>query len=196
MSLGVRRLCSLLPGLLGLAALLGCDHEMQDQPRYDALETGPLFEDGMADRRPVPGTVPRGHLGGDELLVTGMLDGRPADVVPFAITAEVLERGRERYDIFCAVCHDRAGTGRGIVVRRGFQQPPSLHEERLREVPLGHFVDVMRRGFGVMPPYSQQLPPRDRWAVAAYMRALQLSQGAVIEDLPEEDRRRLAGEGR
>jgi len=127
--------------------------------------------------------------------VTGLVGGKPAAAFPFPMTRDLLERGRERYDIFCAPCHGAAGHGRGMVVRRGFKPPPSFHDDRLREARPGHFVDVITRGFGAMPDYAAQLPPPDRWAVTAYVRALQLSQGAKVEDLPPEDRRRIE-EGR
>jgi mono/diheme cytochrome c family protein len=113
--------------------------------------------------------------------------------LPVALTRELLLRGRQRYEIFCAPCHDRTGSGAGMVVRRGYRPPPSLHIDRLRDAPIGQLYDVMTRGLGAMPDYAQQVPPADRWAIAAYIRALQLSQRATIQDVPEPERRRLEG---
>jgi hypothetical protein len=168
---------------------------MMDQPRHEPLEASPFFPDGRAARPLVPGTVPRGHLQDDPLLETGWIDGKPAEVFPFPVTAKVLERGRERYGIFCTPCHDRAGYGRGMIVQRGFRAPSSFHIDRLREIPAGHFVDVITRGFGAMPSYKNRIPPSDRWAITAYVRALQLSQQAPLSDVPEAERRRLLGGG-
>jgi mono/diheme cytochrome c family protein len=154
---------------------------MHDQPKYEPLEATTFFDDGMSARPPVPGTVARGSLGGDELFLTGKVGGQPAPVFPYPVTREMVDRGQERYDIFCAPCHDRVGTGRGMVVRRGYREPPSLHIERLRAAPPGHFFDVITNGFGAMPDYRAQIPPADRWAIVAYVRALQLSQHAPAE---------------
>jgi mono/diheme cytochrome c family protein len=109
------------------------------------------------------------------------------------LTRELLSRGQQRYEIFCTPCHDRIGAGQGMVVRRGYRPPPSLHVERLRDAPVGHFYDVMTRGLGAMPDYAQEIPPEDRWAIAAYVKALQLSQHAVVADLTAEDRKRVPG---
>ena len=128
----------------------------------------------------------RGHLNEDEHLHTGRVDGSFAESFPFEVTKETLKRGQERYEIFCATCHDRAGTGNGMIVKRGYKQPPSLHEDRLRDSAPGYFFHVMTQGFGIMPSYRYQLNPEDRWAVAAYIQALQLSQNATIDDVPDE----------
>lgn len=164
----------------------GSSQMMAEGPRYEPLE-------GAVRRAPVPGTVARGHLDDNELLSTGMLEGREADVMPFLATRNVLDRGRERFDIFCSPCHGRDGYGEGVIVQRGFTPPPSFHTDQLRRHPLGHFVRVMTLGYGAMPQYAKQLSARDRWAIAAYIRALQLSQHAVLADLPASTRARFGG---
>ena len=164
--------------MLGL--VVGCRQDMHDQPKYKPLRASRFFDDGRASRPLVEGTVARGHLHEDE-----------APVPP--VTRALLVRGRERYDIFCAVCHDRAGTGRGMIVERGFKQPPSFHIDRLRQVPDRYVVDVIGKGFGVMPSYAQQIRIADRWAIAAYVRALQLSQQATLADVPAAERALLEG---
>jgi mono/diheme cytochrome c family protein len=179
----------------GLLALAGCRQDMHDQPRYEAYEASAFFKDGRASRPPVPGTVARGHLREDALLHTGRVGAAFAETFPFPVTREVLARGRERYDIYCSPCHDRVGTGRGMIVQRGYKQPSSFHVERLRALPPGYFFQVVTQGFGVMPGYAAQVPPRDRWAIVAYVRALQLSQHAAVADLPPGERARLAAAG-
>ena len=174
--------------LVALAVLgSGCEirKAMYDQPRYEALQTTEFFGDARSARALVAGTIPRGFLRADAHLYTGMVDGKPADTFPFPITAADLARGRERFNIYCTPCHDQAGTGNGLVVQRGFKVPPSYHIARLREAPPGYFFDVMTRGFGQMSDYSAQIKPEDRWRIAAYVRALQLSQNAKMEDVPE-----------
>ncbi|HKY31598.1 MAG TPA: cytochrome c [Candidatus Polarisedimenticolia bacterium] len=173
------------------AAMAGCRQDMHDQPRYEPLEQSAFFPDGRSSRHLVEGTVPRGGLQADGVFATGKQDGVLAASFPMPVDRALLERGRERYDIFCSPCHDRLGTGQGMIVQRGFRVPPSMHIDRLRQAPPGHFVDVMTSGFGAMPDYRAQIPAADRWAITAYIRALQLSQHAPIESLPEEERRRL-----
>jgi mono/diheme cytochrome c family protein len=124
------------------------------------------------------------------------VNGQLADTFPFPVTAEVLSRGRERFDIFCSPCHDRTGSGDGMIVRRGYKRPPSYHIDRLRDMPAGYFFDVTTNGFGAMSDYRSQIPERDRWAIVAYVRALQLSQHAAIEDVPPSERPKLEGGGR
>jgi cbb3-type cytochrome c oxidase subunit III len=177
--------------MLGMWLLAGCRQDMHDQPRYKPLEANPFFEDGRAARPLVPGTVARGYLRTDTHFYTGKVDGKLVDTLPFPVTRALLERGRERYEIYCAPCHDRVGSGQGIVVRRGFRQPPALHIDRLREAPVGYFFDVISSGFGAMADYAAEIPPRDRWAIAAYVRALQLSQHATLADMPAELREQL-----
>lgn len=185
----------LLAGCLGLGLFaLGCQQQMANQPRYDPLEASDFFADGRSARPLVEGTVARGHLRLDEHFYTGKINGQLATTFPFPVTPAVLDRGQERFNIYCTPCHDRLGTGLGMVVRRGYRQPPSYHIERLRSAPAGHFFDVMTRGFGAMPDYAAQIPPRDRWAIAAYIRALQLSQSATLDDVPPPQRATLAEE--
>ncbi len=174
-------------------SLSACQQQMADQPRYKPLARSEFFGDERSARPLVEGTVARGHLNADELFYNGTVNGKPADTFPFPITKEVLLRGQERFNIFCAPCHDRAGTGQGMIVRRGFRPPPSYHIDRLREAPVGHFFAVITHGFGVMPDYAAQVPVRDRWAIIAYVRALQLSQNATIADVPEKQRAALLG---
>ena len=169
----------------------GCRRDMQDQPKYIPLRASSFFPDDRSARPLVQGTVARGHLNDDTLLETGKIGDDDATVFPFAVDARVLSRGRERYDIYCSPCHGRTGGGDGMIVRRGFRHPPSYHDERLRNAPVGHFVDVMTNGFGAMADYRQQVEPRDRWAIAAYIRALQLSEHATMADVPDSERGRL-----
>jgi len=171
----------------------GCRQDMHDQPRYEPLTKSDFFGDARSERPPVEGTVARGQLREDDHFYRGRVNGELATTLPVEITAELLARGRQRYDIYCSPCHDRIGRGRGMVVQRGFRPPPSLHDERLRAAPPGHFFDVMTNGFGAMSSYASQVPVRDRWAIVAYIRALQLSQNARIDDVPESERAALAG---
>ena len=164
---------------------------MADQPRYDPLQKSDFFGDQRSARPIIEGTVPRGRLDADEHFYTGKVGGKPADAFPFTVTREVLARGRERFDIFCAPCHDRIGNGQGMIVRRGYRAPPSFHIDRLRQAPAGHFFDVMTHGFGAMSDYAGQLAPEDRWAVTAYIRALQLSQRATLAEVPQPERGKL-----
>jgi len=176
--------------VLVLAALAAaCSQKMQEQPRCEPLGPSRLFADGRCARDPVPGTVARGAAH-DPL---AGFDPR-SDRLPVPLSATLLARGRERYDIYCSPCHDRAGTGGGMIVQRGYTAPPSFHADRLRQAPVGHFVDVMTRGWGAMPPYAAQVPAADRWAIAAYIRALQRSQHARLDDVPPEERGRLTAE--
>ncbi len=172
-----------------LGIVLGaCQQKMADQPRYKPLQKSALFDDQRASRPLVEGTVAHGHLDDDEQLYSGKLGGELATTFPFSIDGRALQRGRERYDIFCSPCHDRLGMGQGMIVRRGYRPPPSFHIERLRAAPPGHFFDVMSHGFGAMPDYAAQIPARDRWLIAAYIRTLQLSQNAAIADVPDAER--------
>jgi mono/diheme cytochrome c family protein len=177
--------------VVALSALLaaGCSDKgsyqlMAAQPRYEPLEAGPRDGLGVA-RHPPAGTVARGHLQLDALLYTGMADGQPAVILPFPASRAVLARGHERFNIYCAPCHGEDGYGRGPIVQRGFSPPPSLHADRLRQAPVGHIFRVATLGYGAMPEYAKQTTPEDRWAIAAYVRALQLSQHASIADIPD-----------
>jgi mono/diheme cytochrome c family protein len=179
----------LLAGCLALGFLAaGCQQQMADQGRYEPLEASDFFNDRRSARPQVAGTVARGQLRTDEHFYTGKVNGQLAATFPFAVTAEVLDRGQERFNIYCAPCHDQLGTGLGMVVRRGYRQPPSFHDERLRTVAVGYFYDVMTNGFGAMPDYAAQISPRDRWSIAAYVRALQLSRSATLADVPPGER--------
>ena len=164
---------------------------MHDQPRLEPFEETSLFADGRSARPRVPGTVARGERDLDRHFVEGRVGSELADAFPMEVTRETLVRGRERYDIFCSACHDRAGTGRGIVVARGLKQPPSFHVERLRAARPGYFFDVITRGFGAMYDLADRIPPADRWAIVAYVRVLQRSQNARLEDVSPEERKRL-----
>jgi len=171
----------------GVAA---CDN-MKDQANLRPMVASRQFPDG-ASSRPLPAhTVARGQPAVNDPLITGFRDGVELAHSPVAFTPELLARGRERFNIYCAVCHGEDGYGTGIVVRRGFPAPPSLHDERLRQTPDGHVFDVMTRGFGVMLPYVDRIEPRDRWAIVGYVRALQRSQHATLVDVPESQRRQL-----
>lgn len=180
-----------LAAVCAIALAAGCRRDMQVQPRYNPYDASSFFDDGRSIRQPVPGTVARGHLHLDELLYTGKINGKEADEFPFPITRADLERGRQRYNIYCSPCHDYTGSGRGMIVLRGFPQPPSFHMDRLRQAPAGHFVDVITNGLGVMYPYADRVGPEDRWRIAAYIRALQLSQDAGISDVPASARGQL-----
>lgn len=169
----------------------GCHRDMRDQPRYEPLEASSFFSNDMASRPLVEGTVARGHLNEDEVFFTGKEGDQFVLEVPLEINRELLERGEQRFNIYCSVCHDRTGNGDGMIVQRGFRKPPSLHLERLRNAPAGHFFDVMTNGFGAMPSFRIQVPPQDRWAIAAYIRVLQMSQQASLDDVPPEERAKL-----
>jgi len=176
--------------LIGLAAaaLAGCRQDMHDNPRYEPLEATTFFADGRSSRAFVANTVARGTLREDTHLYQGRVNGQLATTFPMPVTAQVMARGQERFNVFCAPCHGRMGTGNGMVVQRGFRAPPSYSEERLRNAPIGYFFDVMTNGFGAMQDYAAQIPVQDRWAIAAYIRALQFSQNARIEDVPTDHR--------
>ena len=184
-----------LPSLLALAALAlalpGCRQDMHNQAKYRPFAHNAFFDDQRASRPLVAGVVPRGHLDEDEVFYTGVSNGAPAATNPLGSGRAVLQRGQERFDIYCSPCHDRTGSGEGMIVQRGYKQPPSFHDPRLRAVPDGYFFQVMTNGFATMPSYAAQVPPRDRWAIVAYIRALQLSQNATLADVPEGDRAAL-----
>jgi len=165
---------------------------MHNQPKYKPLRETVYYPDHRSARPLVPGTVARGQLRADIAFNTGLgTNQQPVTALPFPLTRKVLERGRERFNIYCAPCHSEIGDGNGLIVQRGYLRPPSFHDERLRRAPLGHFVDVTTNGLGGMPDYSEQVSPTDRWNIAAYIRALQLSQSATIADIPEDQRPNL-----
>jgi cytochrome c5 len=170
----------------------GCTQHMAVQPYQRPYTASEVFSDGTS-ARPLPAdTVARGHTADDALLLTGKdATGQDSTVFPFPITRDVLNRGRDRFEIYCVPCHGYTGDGDGLVVQRGFNPPPSYHSDRLRQAPVGHFFDVVSNGFGAMPSYASQLSVDDRWAVVAYIRALQLSQHASLDDLPSDARAQL-----
>ena len=195
------RLLGISTLVVGLALSLGCRQDMHDQAKYEPLEANPMFANDMASRPLVANTVPRGFLREDTAFYTGLDDGnQPLDAFPMMALRErwlhgetlsdtemnraLLLRGKKRFDTFCTPCHDSVGSGNGAIVQRGFKRPPSLHDDRLREALPGYFVNVMTEGFGQMSSYAPQISPQDRWAVAAYIRALQLSQNARLAELP------------
>jgi mono/diheme cytochrome c family protein len=179
--------------LFSLSFLSACDPGMTDEGRIKPLEASSFFADGRSARTPPAGTVARGRLAADVAFETGLSDGTPVADVPLAVDRAALERGRERFGIFCAPCHGLAGYGDGMIVRRGYRTPPSFHSDRLRQAPAGHFFDVMTRGFGAMPDYAGLIPAADRWRIVAYLRALQLSQYGRLEDVPPDALERLEG---
>src|SRR6202162_6454001 len=171
--------------ILAVLMLTGCRQYMHDHPRFKPLAQSDFYADLRSARPPVEGTVARGQLHEDTYFYTGKFGNNPGDYMPFPVTDDVLARGRERYDIYCAPCHSRVGDGNGVIPARGFpRKPPSYHIERLRKAPLGYFFDVITNGFGSMPDYSSQVTPQDRWAIVAFIRALQLSQSATAADFP------------
>ena len=158
---------------------------MHVQPRQNPLSRSDFFADQRSERPPVEGTVARGQLHDDTYFYSGKNGSTPGDYMPFPVTKDVLERGRERYNIYCAPCHSRVGDGNGFIPSRGFaRKPPSFHDQRLQKAPLGYFYDVMSNGFGIMPDYASQISAQDRWKIVAYIRALQLSQNASRADVP------------
>jgi mono/diheme cytochrome c family protein len=177
--------------LASTAILAGCRQDMHDAPRYEAYEASSTFADGRASRVAPAGTVARGWLRDDEALYTGKINGQPVDEYPFAIARADLERGQQRFNIYCTPCHGRLGDGNGMVVQRGLRQAASYHQDRLRQEKLGYFYDVITNGFGAMQGYAEQIPVRDRWLIVAYVRTLQLSQHASVDDVPADRRSTL-----
>lgn len=179
--------------MMALVSLLcGCDRNMYDQPRMDPYEKTSFFPDGRSARPLVEGTVAMGYAHTDTLFYTGKDGDKFAAELPFPADEARLKRGQERYNIFCTPCHDQAGYGKGMVIQRGFPKAASFHEERLRNMPVGYFFDVMTRGYSKMPSYAAQVSPEDRWAIAAYIRVLQMSQRATMQDVPAEEQRKLS----
>jgi hypothetical protein len=178
---------------IGAVAFLfaGCRLDMHVQPKYLPYAPTTFFADGRSERQPVPGTIARGQLRLDDLLFTGTENGAEANRFPFPITRADLDRGRERFNIYCTPCHDYTGGGNGMIVQRGFPHPPSFHTDRLRQAPVGHFFGVMTNGFGRMYSYADRVDVGDRWRIAAYIRVLQLSRNATVDDVPEADRAKL-----
>jgi mono/diheme cytochrome c family protein len=179
------RQISVAAALASVSLLSACRLDMQVQPKQNPLSRSDFFTDQRSERPPVEGTVARGQLHENTYFYTGKLDGNPGDYMPFPVSIEVLQRGRERYNIYCAPCHSEVGDGNGFIPSRGFaRKPPSYHIERLKKAPVGYFYDVITNGFGIMSDYASQVSPRDRWNIVAYIRALQLSQDATVADVP------------
>ena len=179
--------------VLALAPLAAaCRQDMHNQPKYQPYEESSFFPDHRA-ARPVPeGTIARGHLNADRWFYEGRgPNNETVAEFPAPVTAATLARGRERFNIYCSPCHDRTGSGNGMIVQRGYIKPTSFHDDRLRNAPVGHFFNAMTNGFGMMPSYAVQIPPADRWAIVAYVRALQLSQNATLADVPPDARAEL-----
>ena len=173
--------------LISLVLVTACRQDMHDQPKYRGLRASTFFADGSSARPLVEGTVARGTLQEDEAFFTGKNEKVTVKELPFAVDDALLNRGQERFNIYCSPCHDKVGGGNGMVVQRGYRRPPSFHIDRLRQADAGYFFDVITNGFGVMPDYRAQVAPRDRWAIVAYIRALQLSQHAPATDVPGGD---------
>ncbi len=188
-----RKELALPPALLCLLSLAACAPDMYQQPRNNPMSPSDFFADGRSERPAVPGTLAYGSLPSNPSFYTGRNGLEVVERMPVPITHELLERGRQRFDIYCSPCHGRTGDGQGMVVRRGFRQPPSYFIPRLREAPDGHFFEVITNGFGDMASYANRVAPADRWAITAYIRALQLSRAATLEDVPPPERGRLLG---
>jgi mono/diheme cytochrome c family protein len=179
--------------IASVAVLSSCRQDMHDSPRFRPYRASDLYADGSSARPLVEGTVARGHLNDDELLYTGKVNGQVSALFPFAITRADLDRGQERFNIYCSPCHGRTGEGNGMVVQRGFKKAADYHIDRLRQAPAGYFFQVITNGFGAMPDYKSQIPVEDRWRIIAYVRALQLSHDAPATDVPSDERQKLGG---
>jgi mono/diheme cytochrome c family protein len=186
-----RFLLCICAGICSLAAS-GCQirQDMADQPKNKPLSPSSFFDDGRSERPLIDNTVARGSLADDDLFVP-----KESNAFPLPLTTDLLKRGQERYKIFCSPCHGIQGDGNGMVSMRGMKHPPSYHDPRLRQVPNGYIFDVITNGFGGMLSYSAQIPPADRWAIIAYVRALQLSRNAPVSDLPPDLREKLNAGG-
>ncbi len=164
--------------------LAGCRQDMQDQPKFFPQRGTDFYADGRSVRPQVENTVARGQLHEDSYFATGLVNGKEGDGLPFPATMAVLQRGQERYNVYCTPCHSRVGNGIGMIVQRGYVKAGSFHSARLEAAPLGHFFQVISNGYGAMPDYASQITPEDRWAIVAYIKALQLSQNATQTDVP------------
>ena len=179
--------------VLVISLFYGCRKGMYNQPKIKLYDVSDVFKNGSGMRQPPPGTVPAGSIE-DETFTRGIhAGGTLVTTSPLKLDSALLERGRQRFEIYCAVCHGATGVGDGMIVQRGFPQPPSYHIDRLRDAPLGYFVNVIANGYGAMYSHASRVEPRDRWAIAAYIRALQLSRNASLEDVPTQDRAQLEG---
>jgi hypothetical protein len=185
------RWSALAAGLAVVSLISACRRDMQVQPKYIALSPSAFFVDNRS-ARPIPAhTIARGHLNDDDAFHTGAVNGVFLGTIPTAITHQLLERGRQRFNIFCTPCHGPLGDGDGMVARRGFKVPANFHTDRLRQAPPGYLFQVISNGYGAMPDYDNQIHVADRWAIIAYIRALQLSQDATVADVPPPDRKKL-----
>ncbi|MDP9267938.1 MAG: cytochrome c [Acidobacteriota bacterium] len=177
--------------ILLASMVAGCRQDMHDQPKYIPMRASDFYPDKRSERPYVEGTVPAGEFQDGSPLYTGMVGEAPIDYFPMAITAADMKRGQQRYGIFCAPCHGSIGDGNGMIVQRGYRPPPSFHIDRLRTSPPGHYFDVITHGFGAMPDAVAQVSPQDRWRIIAYIRALQLSQHASVNDVPAAQRGKI-----
>jgi mono/diheme cytochrome c family protein len=184
--------CSLLAVGASLALSAGCRQDMHNQPKYRPLRESAFFANGSSARPQIEGTIARGTLQSDGAFFTGKNGALFVSELPFPVTQAVIDRGQERFNIYCTPCHGLTGSGDGMVVQRGYPVPPSFHIDRLRNIEAGYFFDVMSNGFGRMPDYRAQITPRDRWNIVAYVRALQLAQHAAAADVPGGDPTKLA----
>lgn len=180
------RSVALLCAVTGILFVTGCQQDMAIQPKDKPLAPSPFFDDGRSERPLVENTVARGSIADDALFVP-----KDSNAFPLPLTPELMKRGQERFGIFCTPCHGLQGDGNGMIAMRGMKHPPTYHQDRLRQVPNGYIYDVVTNGFGAMQGYSAQVPPRDRWAIVAYVRALQLSRHAPVSALPQELRDKL-----
>lgn len=174
-----------------LSILAACRPDMNNQPKAKPLSQSDFFSNGANARQPPAHTIAYKRALNNSALTTGLTNGAYITELPVELTPELLRRGRERFDAMCAECHDRTGSGNGMIVQRGFPQPPSFHVDRLRNAPIGHFYDVITNGYGVMSSYAARVEPNDRWAIAAYLRALQLSHSANLPDVDPNERAKL-----
>lgn len=177
------------------ALLAGCGQNMRTNAKIGPLDPNSFYPNDQSARPVISGTVALGFEQADAQLYTGMVNGQPATDFPFPVTRATLARGQERYNIYCAPCHSLVGDGQGEIVQRGLSPPPSFHQQRLRDAPVGHFFDVITNGYGRMYSYASRIAPEDRWAIIAYIRALQLSQNATLDDAPPDQRQNLQGAG-
>lgn len=173
------------------AVCIACRQDMHNQPKYKPLHESEFFNDHRSARPQVEGTVARGHLRVDVARYTGKSGENDVTAFPFPITRDDLNRGQDRFNIYCTPCHGRLGDGNGLVVKRGFRQPPSYHIQRLKDAPVGHFFDVATNGYGAMPSYASRVTPDDRWRIIAYIRVLQYAEGASITDVPPDEKQKL-----
>ena len=189
----MRILRNLILPVVGLA-LVGCNTDMWVQPKHHPLDESEMFADGQASRPLLQGTIARGHLREDGAFYTGIQSGKWVDAIPVPVTMDLLKRGQDRYNIYCTPCHGQLGDGKGMIAQRGFQLKRPVgnyHTKRLREMPVGHYYDVITNGYGAMYSYASRIEPQDRWAVVAYIKALQLSQQGTVNDLNDSQKAEL-----